>query len=156
MHFPGSLGREGHRERFGLQYHIRVALGVKGRRNLIAARAEPGQIHADSHALLLRLGDRQSAVQSQQKAFQEKEDVTLVSECLSIYYMSGDEEAFHNLAEKYRIPESVLAAITEKCDQAGMDYESSERARELEELLAQPGRKGTTRYIEETKKRDII
>ena len=105
---------------------------------------------------LLRLGDRQSAVQCQQKAFQEKEDVTLVSECLSIYYMSGDEEAFHNLAEKYRIPESVLAAITEKCDQAGMDYESSERARELEELLAQPGRKGTARYIEETKKRYII
>ena len=105
---------------------------------------------------LLRLGDRQSAVQCLQKAFQEKEDVTLVSECLSIHYMSGDEEAFHDLAEKYRIPESVLASITEKCDQAGLDYEDSDRARQLEELLAQPGREGTARYIEEAKKRYII
>lgn len=105
---------------------------------------------------LLRLGDRDSAVQCLQKAFQEKEDVTLVSECLSIQYMSGDERAFRELAEKYRISEGVLSSIREACDQAGMDYESSSRAARLEEMLAQPGREAILEYLEEAKKRYAI
>ena len=105
---------------------------------------------------LLRLGDRDSAVQCLQRAFQEKEDVTLVSECLSIQYMSGDEKAFRELAEKYRIPESVLSSIRESCDQAGMDYESSERAAKLEEMLAQPGKEAVRAYLEEAKRRYAI
>ncbi len=105
---------------------------------------------------LLRLGDRESAVQCLQKAFQEKEDVTLVSECLSIQYMSGDEKAFRELAEKYRISDGVLSSIREACDKAGMEYENSERAAKLEEMLAQQDKDTILEYLEKAKKRYAI
>ena len=138
-----------------LQYQHAIWLSEHDEQVLATRGFRSGLWHNMGLALL-RLGDRDSALQCLQKAFQEKEDVTLVSECLSIQYMSGDERSFRELAEKYRIPESVLSSIREACDQAGMDYESSERAARLEEMLAQPGREAIAEYLEEAKKRYAV
>ena len=70
--------------------------------------------------------------------------------------MSGDEEAFRQLAEKYRLPESVLSVIREDCDQAGMAYEESPRAAQVEKILAAPGKEEVNRYIQELKSRFAI
>ena len=105
---------------------------------------------------LLRLGDRESALQCLQRAFQEKGDVALVRECLSVEYMSGNEKAFRELAEKYHVSEGILSSVREACDQAGMEYESSDRAAKLEEMLAQPGKEAIREYLEKAKKRYAI
>jgi tetratricopeptide (TPR) repeat protein len=105
---------------------------------------------------LLRLGDRDSALQCLQRAFQEKEDMTLIRECLSILYMNGEEKVLREMAEKYLIPEETLSEVREACDQTGMDYESSRRAARLEEMLAQPGGEAIAEYLEEVKKRYAI
>lgn len=123
---------------------------------VMATRAFKSDLWHNMGIALLRLGDRQSAVRCLQKAFQENEDPVLVSECLAVYYMSGDEEAFRQLAEKYRLPESVLSVIREDCDQAGMAYEESPRAAQVEKILAAPGKEEVNRYIQELKSRFAI
>ena len=138
-----------------LQYQHAIWLAEHDERAMVTRRFRSGLWHNKGLALL-RLGDRESAVQCLQRAFQEKGDVALVRECLSIEYMSGDEKAFRELAEKYHVSEGVLSSVREACDQTGMEYENSERAAKLEEMLAQPDKDAVLEYLEKAKKRYAI
>ena len=82
--------------------------------------------------------------------------MALVRECLSIEYMSGDEKAFRELAEKYHVSEGILSSVREACDQAGLEYENSDRAAKLEEMLAKPDKDAVREYLEKAKKRFAI
>lgn len=138
-----------------LEYQHAIWLSEHDERALVTRGFRSGLWHNMGLALL-RLGDRESALQCLQRAFQEKGDVALVRECLSIEYMSGDEKAFRELAEKYHVSEGILSSVREACDQAGMEYENSDRAAKLEEMLAKPDKDAVREYLEKAKKRFAI